>query len=204
MTTLTKYLGTLAFLLSEAMGARSRAQIIVAESMTLLAGAVLGQIKFGTITAAPDGGNTGDGTVGTLTAGRLAVVGDYVLTCIAASANAGTFQVVTPDGTRLADATVAVAYANDHLGFTIADGAADFIVGDVLTITVPEGSLQYVELDVAGEDGSQFAAGILGPAVTTGVGETEGGVAVVRDAEVNGNEITWPAGITEAQKAVAT
>ncbi|RJX35660.1 MAG: head decoration protein [Desulfarculus sp.] len=81
-------------------------------------------------------GNTGDGAMGAITVGDQAQVGDYVLTCIEAAANAGVFQVVAPNGYRLPDLTVGVAYAGDHLSMTLADGDNDFIVGDKFTITV--------------------------------------------------------------------
>lgn len=203
MTTYTEGQHRAGFIHSCAPGNRSVENIVVDESQTLVAGAVLGQIKYGTATE-DHAGNTGNGAMSGLAVGRNAIVGDYVLTCIAAATNAGRFQVVDPNGVALEDAVVAVAYANNHLAFTIADGAADFVVGDVFTITVPAGTLRYVELDTSGVDGSQVAAGVLMAAVTTAVSTTATEAIVARDAELNLAEITWPTGISDANKAIAT
>lgn len=65
------------------------------------------------------------------------IVGDeFVLTVAAAvPANGGLFSVTAPNGTRLADATVGVAYNGTHVKFTIADGATDFVIGDGFNLT---------------------------------------------------------------------
>lgn len=58
-------------------------------------------------------------------------------------------------------------------------------------------------LDPAATTGEQTAAGIL----CTAVDATDGaraGVVLVADAEVSGALLTWPAGISEADKAIAT
>jgi hypothetical protein len=79
----------------------------------------------------------GDGVMGAITPGAQAIEGDYIATCIDASVSGSEiFSVFDPNGVRLEDMTVGVAYLNNHLGFTQADGAADFIVGDYITITV--------------------------------------------------------------------
>jgi hypothetical protein len=88
----------------------------------------------GTVT--PDGGNTGDGAAGAATLSTGAIAGTYTLTCIEAIANSGRFEVVDPNGNRLEDLYVAVAYTNTHFALTIADGATDFIVGDIFTMAV--------------------------------------------------------------------
>lgn len=126
--------------LDGAMWRRSTAHLIDATawavSTAYAAGALVSRPAAGKVVA---GTNTGNGTIGTLTFGAKAKAGIYTLTCVTAAANGGTFSVVDPDGYRLADAKVGVAYASSHLGFTIADGAADFIVGDSFTIRHGEG-----------------------------------------------------------------
>lgn len=202
MTILTETLGRGGFLASEASGNRSRVTLTVDESQTLVAGAVVGQIKFATPTAALDVGNTGNGTITALAAGRKTQIGDYKLTVIDATGS-GTFEVIAPDGTRLEDAGGDAAYANEHLAFTIAAGVTGWAAGDSATITVAEGSLRVVELDPAATDGSQVAHGVLYGAVENGVGETLDEVVIVRDAEVVEGELTFPGGITADQKAAA-
>ena len=109
--------------------------------------------------AVAGGGDTGDGVVGAITPGSAAIDGVYTLLCVAAAANAGTFSVVDPAGNRLDDLTVAVAYSNDHFAVTIADGAADFIVGDSFALTIAP--------TVAGE--AQIPGATLEETVTAGV-----------------------------------
>ena len=79
---------------------------------------------------------TGDGTPGSVTPGADVVEGLYTLTCVEAIANKGRFEVADPNGNRLEDLNVTVAYSNSHFAFTQADGSADFIVGDTLTFTI--------------------------------------------------------------------
>lgn len=87
-------------------------------------------------TPVPDGGNTGDGTLTVSAVGSKAKVGDYVLTCTAEAANAGTFNLVDPDGEVIKDdITVGVAFSTDHLSGSISDGAADWDADDFITVT---------------------------------------------------------------------
>lgn len=79
---------------------------------------------------------TGNGGISAITTGLETIEGDYVATCIDATVSGSEiFEVIDPNGNKLEDATVAVAYSNAHLGFTIADGGTDYIVGDKYTIT---------------------------------------------------------------------
>ena len=183
------------------------------EAVTVLAGAgaarelafgtVLGKATKGSPTITPAGGNTGNGALGTLTLGAKALVGDYVCTCIAAAANAGTFAVVDPNGRRLADATVAVAYTGQDLNFTITDGAADWVVGDKITVTVAAGTGKVVALDLTALDGTQDAFGLLLRQVTAPDGEDVDGPAIVREALVIDSGLVWPDGITADQRTAA-
>lgn len=126
-------------------------------------GDLLGKITDSTpTTGTADGGNTGDGTMTAVTAGGLQIQGTYVIECIAAAVDAGTFKVLTPEEVRLDDAEVGVAYVSDHLNFTLNDGAgADFIVGDKFTVAVAAGSGKYVKSLAAAVDGSQNPVAIL-------------------------------------------
>lgn len=203
MTTLTEGKHAGEFLISEASGHRSREEITVASGADLSPCTVLGKGTSGTVGAAvADGGNTGDGTIGTVTAGTETETGTYELVCITAATNAGTFEVRAPSGAQLPDdATVAVAYTSDHLNFTIADGAADFVVGDKFTVAV-SGTGKYEALDLAGVDGTQKAAGVLYNAANAATADVQA-AGIVRDAEVRSSDLTWPAGITAPQQATA-
>ena len=138
--------------------------VTILSGQSLAAGAVIGAITkaLGTVVA---GSNTGNGTCTGAALKKNTKLGSYVLTCTGAATNSGTFKVVDPDGFRLSDATVAVAYANDSIGFTINDGATDFIVGDSFTIPVAAGSGKYKLVDKTGVDGSQNPVAILKEAV---------------------------------------
>lgn len=149
------------------------------KSVTILTGALLAAgAVIGTITkllgAVVAGTNTGNGTCTGTALKKNTKLGNYVLTCITAAANAGIFKVVDPDGIRLDDATVAVAYANDSIGFTINDGATDFIVGDSFTIPVTAGSGKHNLVDKTAVDGSQNPVAVLLEAVDATAADAAG------------------------------
>ena len=64
-------------------------------------------------------------------------------------------------------------------------------------------SREFVAFDPAATDGSENAFGFLfdGVDATT---EAQNAVGIVRDAEVNADEIVWPTGVTPAQILAAT
>lgn len=188
---------TAEFMLSEADGYRSREKITIeeeADSEIRKPGTVLGKKYASTIGApAAGGGNTGNGTVTAVTAGSKVQPGTYTLRCIAAAADSGTFEVITPDGQQLpVDATVAVAYTSDHLNLTINDGGTDFAVGDSFTIAV-SGSNKYVPLDQAAVDGSHVAAAVLYGEADSSLDDAPA-TGIVRDAELAGAMLIWPDG----------
>lgn len=130
------------------------------------------------------------------------VIGDtFTVLASAAAGNGGAFSVVDPDGNRLKDAAIG-AYVSAQINFTINDGATDFVAGDSFTVTVAAGSEKYVILAPAATNGTQLAAGILFDNVDATSADIEA-VAYVRDCEVNGSEITWPAGISADDKTAA-
>lgn len=186
------------FILSEANGNRSRENGVLNSGQNCVAGEVLGRIM--TAAGAKISG-TGDGTIGSVTIGPAAQAGVYVLTGIAESANAGTFSVVAPDGSALPNLTVAAAYASQHISLTVADGPADWDIGDVIHVTVTGGN--YEALDPAATTGEQTACAILYDGVDASSADAAC-VVVAREAEVNGGELTWPSGISDANKALAT
>ena len=109
-----------------------------------------GQLSAGTLVpasaaaAVPGGGNTGNGTVGSIFVNdTFSKTETWTLSCISAIANSGLFSVVGSVTGARGVATVGSAYvsntitpANSEIGFTISDGATDFIVGDSFTIAV--------------------------------------------------------------------
>jgi hypothetical protein len=159
----------------------------VASGNTLAIGAALRRKLAAAIAA--DAGNTGNGAAGAVTIGKKAKLGVYTVTCITEGANAGTFSVVGPDGTRYADLTIAVAYDNGHFSVTIADGAEDFDVGDVFTVTVTD-SGEVVPYD----DPDAIFAGILAEAVDASSAAAYGTSWL--DGEFRRDAVTFPDGTT--------
>lgn len=98
---------------------------------------------YGTVTATPDGSNTGDGTVDSLSVTGSPRPGNWTLTCTAESPDDGTFQLTDPNGTVVADDLNVGAQDVGGVGFTINDGAEDYDVGDSFTITVPATKIDF-------------------------------------------------------------
>ncbi|MFH2098515.1 MAG: head decoration protein, partial [Pseudomonadota bacterium] len=93
------------------------------------------------------------------------IVGDtFTVVVTEADHNAGTFSVVDPDGNELPNATVAVAYTNAQLNFTINDGAADFIAGDTFTLAVTEADHDAGTFSVLAPNGEALPNATVGVA----------------------------------------
>ncbi len=166
----------------------------------LTAGQALARIFAGTATAAAGAGNTGDGTMGAITVSALAKDGNYSLIIGEAIANAGSFEVRDPDGEFVGVGDVAAAFSAGGLAFTLADGSADFLAGDVFTITVVQTGIKYIayDQDVAAE---AVLAGYLGAGITALNGvDNLGGVALLRGpAIVKAAEVSFPSDITAGE-----
>lgn len=187
------------FLLSELPGYQSRVNAKLNSGQNLEAGTVLGQLIAAAVVA---GTNTGNGAVTIGVIGPAAQVGVYSAVCVATASNAGTFNLYAPDGTLIRQITVGGgATVSPHFTITIADGSADFAAGDSFAITLTGGD--YEQLDPTEDDGAQIAAGFLW-ATTNATSADTACVVIAKGAEVNANEIVWPSGITDAQKATAT
>lgn len=170
-------------------------------------GTVLGRTFVSTSVTATAGTNTGNGAIGTVTATGKAQRGTYTIRIIEAATNAGNFTVSDPSGAVIGNGTVAVAYSN-QLGFTLADGATDFAVGDTFTVevvgdykykmveaTATDGSAKAVAIYISANDGS-FGTSTIAATTDTSV------IALVRGAAIVGKEtLTYGASIdTTAEK----
>lgn len=194
------------FLLSEADGMRSRDNITVKTGAGVLAaGTVLGKETVGAANAAAKaGGNTGNGvlTMDAVTPVKQgAKAGIYTVRCIAAAANGGTFRVENPAGDVIGDVLVAATF-DDDIKFSIADGAADFIVGDGFDITVAAGGGKYVASPAAGVTGAESASAVLLDKVDATAADVKA-AAITRDAEVNGKLLTYAASVDDDPKKAA-
>jgi hypothetical protein len=192
------------FLISEGQRNISREAVTILSGADLKPGTVLGQVISATATPAAVAGGTGNGTLtmdATTPVLPGAKEGVYRATCITAAANGGTFRVEDPDGIVLGDIAVGGTFSDD-IKFVIADGSADFIVGDAFTITVAVTARKYGALDLASTTGLATAVAVLYHPAKAAAAEVTG-VIIARMAEVNAAEIIWPVGINAAQKAQA-
>lgn len=180
----------------------SRALVTAPTGLTLVCGEVLGKVTKGAATGAAAAHNTGDGTITAApTVGAAAKVGVYIAKCVKAASNGGVFQVVDPDGIHVGFATVGVEFTT-HLTFTIADGSADFIVGDMFTITVAAGNGKYKKVDLTAGTGESVAAAInINHVVTSG--DTIIPVLLRGPAVIKPGGLTWPSGWSAQNKTDA-
>jgi hypothetical protein len=166
-----------------------RAGIILAAEPSLSRGAVLGRVAGAA--SETHVGNTGNGVMGAITPGKLVEQGkQYKLQITAASANAGSFNLYGPDGTLLKTGTVGVAFTSDHLNFTLADGATDFIVGDTFLINVAQGT-KYRLVNSANTDGSGKPVGVLLTDIPTSVSDTVDGVVFAQEGEFRESALSF-------------
>ena len=151
-------------------------------------------------TVATLGTNVGNGTFGTITVAAGAKPGVYSLTIIEPGTNVGTFVVTDPDGDDIGHGAVATAFSAGGLGFTLADGATDFVAGDQFRITVGGASGTYGAVNLASVTGLDVAVAVLRERIDTRDAARTGNV-LFRDADILADQLTWPTGFTAAQKA---
>lgn len=199
MTELTEGQHKAEFLVTEGAGTISRESATILSGQQLKAGHVLGKITLGEASAVASSGNTGDGTISAVTVGEGAKAGDYKVTCIEGASNAGSFSVEDPDGVTIGTAKVGEAFAK-AIGFTLSDGATDFVAGDLFTVTVAAGSGKYKEYNPANSDGSEVAVALLLDNVNASDGDKKAAI-ISRHAEVNEAELVWFDGASDVQKA---
>jgi hypothetical protein len=175
---------------------------VVSGAGVLKTGTVLGKRTKTVITAAEDAGNTGDGEIGTVTLGALAEAGVYTLELIAADTDGGTFAVFSPSGYRLPDAEVGVAYAGDHLNFTVSDGDNDFALGDKITVTV-SGDGKYDYAKTGDLTGLADAVAVLMAEVDATSADVTDALVLVRDAIVSEQGLVFHSSVDDADKRAA-
>jgi type IV secretory pathway protease TraF len=129
---------------------------------TLQIGAVLGAFIASPVATAGAIVGTGNGAIGTVTATASPALqlGTYTLRIVKASAAAGDFVVVDPQGEVVGAGTVAVAYSQGGLAFTLADGSNDFVVGDTIPIVVT-GTEKFKLVEATAVDGTAIAKVVI-------------------------------------------
>lgn len=196
MSTLTHGARPYDFLLYDEESLSRDSVTVASGSGALASGAVLGRV-FTAVVAKVSGTGNGDAAAATVTFGLDAQEGVYTLTCTAAATDAGTFSVVAPDGTRLADLTVASAYTSTHINLTIPDGSTDWGAGAIITVTTTAKVKPY---NAGGTDGSQTAVGLLCDAVDA-TSADQAAVMITRLAEVSASKLSSITARARAQLA---
>lgn len=201
------------FLVSEARGERSRDQVTILQqssnfqsssSPILPAGLVLGETLVGlTATAAAKtqpNANTGTGTCSAVTVQQGAKQGVYALIYFSATE----YELNDPSGALVGEGINGSVFqaGAGPLSFTMTAGGTAFVAGDAFNITLAANANVglYAPLNLLATDGTQNAAAILFNETDASQGNTNVTVIDI-DAEVNGSELVYPAGVTTAQIA---
>jgi hypothetical protein len=163
-------------------------------SGTLARGAIVGLV-IGTATAAAAAGNTGNGTISAITLGAGVKAGVYRLVCLEPVTNLGTFAVEDPDGVIIGRAIVGAAFSGP-IGFTISDGATDFVAGDAILVTVAAGGTNVLRCAAAATDGSATPWGICAIDADASVAEVD--VVIYTYGDFAQGACTIGAGLTVA------
>ena len=189
------------FLLTEARGSRSRETLLFSSSV--LIGQICGKLETGaqTLTITSKVGNTGNGTVvADPIAPGLPGAADGEYDVVFTSATVA--EVSNPAGDRLGELTLVggTGAFSDEIKVTGHAGATAFVAGDSFkaVLFTNAGEETYVPLSLTATDGSQNPAVIPIDNVTVLSGPVAG-VAMVRDCEVMGLSLTYPAGATATQ-----
>lgn len=168
---------------------------ISTQSAVLPRGTILGQQTVGAITsAAKTGGNTGNGTMGTVTAvGTMppAAPGKYTVNFTAATA----FTVTDPNGRQLSTGVTGTAYS-DIVSFTITAGGTAFVAGDGFVITVAAGTGNYIPAVATAVDGSAVPSAVLANQTDATGGAANAGI--YETGEFNVNYVTYDNSFTLA------
>lgn len=213
MTTLNFGKMAAAFIMTELPDNMSRDAITIASGEGVVkAGTVLGKVgnDTGTVsvgTVGVNAGNTGNGvlTKANPAHGAGVLEGTYSVTCIEPATNGGVFSVEGPNGVQVGIARVGVAF-DGVVKFTIADGATDFVAGDGFTLPVSIANAAtaglYRVADPTNTDGSQNGSAINIYEVDATSADAAV-AAIVRQAQVNNNFLTYDANVDDASKKAA-
>lgn len=131
--------------------------ILVAGGALLKRGTVLGQQNTSPVIAAPTAGNTGNATIGAVSAGASPLTGTYKATATGPTA----FAVTDPEGVAVGNAAAGTAFTSTGVNFTITAGSTPAVAGDSFTIEVADAVGTYIASVRTASDGSQNPVAIL-------------------------------------------
>lgn len=169
------------FILSEAHGQRSRDNGHVRQTgAAVKSGTVLQQDTAGQVVFAMNPEATGNPTIGSATAGALAVEGIYTIEFTSATA----FKVIDPNGVEIGTGATGTAFNQQGLGFTLTAGSTAAVEGDKGTLNVIPADDSYVPYTTGGT-----AVAILYSDLKAATAVTEA-VIFTRDCEVKATALT--------------
>lgn len=112
-------------------------------------------------------------------------------------------MAILTEGAHFGDAILSEANGNRSREVVNVKASTTITPGQVVALTVAAGVTSAVVLSPSGSDGSETASGVaIGGAKTT-AGQSAKVLVLARDAEVKVDELVWPSGITQPQKAAA-
>lgn len=138
--------------------------------------------------------NAGNGTIGSITAGKVVQIGEYTLVATAAT----TFDVVDPDGVNLGTATAGTPFTSAEINLTVTAGGTAFVAGDTFTVTVPGAG--YASYTGAA---NLPAVAVLYNLAWVPAGGSKAVTVVSRNAEVNKAELQWDPSIVNSGTVAA-
>ncbi len=150
-------------------------------------GLVVVQAAAGVVASASSG-NTGNGTIGSLSVGSLSEYGAYEVLMTSATA----FQVIAPSGDVIGTGVAGTAFVG-QVNFTLTAGGTAFVAGDSFALTV---SLQQGAWKSWTGGSITTAIGILYNRVWVEAGNFAKVSIVRRNCEVNLSEIQWDPAVT--------
>lgn len=174
---------------------------IVLDTGDLDVGAVLGPILLAAaatatagVPASGTGGVVGNGAVSAVTTDDGAPAGLWELQCTA-TGDTAKFTVKRPDGTLDGVLTAGVAY-NGGINLTVADSANNWLVGDIIPVTVSYdmAEIKYKLSAAAATDGSQNPSLVLMQKADASAGDVE--AMAYETAQVVGSALTLGGGHT--------
>lgn len=176
------------------------------ESLTLVAGTVLGKIitvADAVATPSAAAANTGTATIamGTPPLTSASKPGRYKGIAVTAT----TVRWEDPEGIEIGTSTHGAAFTKGGIKLTITAGGTANVAGDefYVDVAIDEADEAFTDFDPAATDGSEHPAAILFDAVVTASGESARQTIVTHEAAVLDSSLVWPAGLTANQKAVA-
>jgi hypothetical protein len=150
---------------------------------------------------APGWEGSGSGTVSNISLGKYAQMGGYVVKFTEGGPSAA-YEVYAPNGAFLGARPWDTPFESDHVNFTV--GAGSITAGDIFTIVIAHISdAAAMPWNPRATDGSQYFAGICTHEVPADSVNSRPCNALVRQAQIIPDLLTFDAGVSAADKLYA-